>query len=115
MAEVTRADTQVTVSAPASVVKRTSVTFNGQLTSSDPRCIGNVTMTVTKPAPLSWQVGRRRIVSTDANGNFSYTKDIYRSGTWTFSFEGMSIALSPDETLVCGASTAEITIHARRR
>ena len=114
LADVTEVETQITVSAPERVQKRTSVTFSGQLSSADPRCVSNVTLTVTKPTPLAWQITRRRVVQTSDSGSFSYTKRIYFTGTWTFSFEGFTIS-DPDGSVVCLPSTVQFHIRAKRR
>jgi len=115
-AAIQNVETQVQVSAPSTVQKRTPVTFSGSLTSANPDCVSNAVITVTKPTPGAWQVMRRQTFTTSTSGSFSYTKKIYFSGTWTFSFEGRTfVDAATGDTIVCQPSTARFDIRATRR
>jgi hypothetical protein len=77
--------------------------------------MSGVPVVVTKPSPVGSQVSRRPVVTTDASGSFSYSKTIYRTGTWTFAFLGRTIVgEGRDDVIECLPSSVELTIRVRR-
>ena len=111
LAEVVEVSTQTTVSAPRRVERRTNVTFNGTVTADDERCTSGVPVLVTKPTPVGRQVSRRSVVMTSAGGGFSYSKQVYRSGWWTFTFEGKTF-MEGDTVITCLSSSVQVFLRA---